>query len=214
LVGVSLVAGWGEGGTVSATRLLVLGAVRLHGEAHGYQVRRTLLSWSADRWANVKPGSIYHALKKLAAEQLLESVRTEETGVGPERTAYRITAAGEDDFFSLLQKAISAVQDPVMLNAALPFITTLDRANAIFLFSTRVKQVRAVAETSRLLLENTLVNEGRPDAKPAHIGEMFRYWSAGTEAELEWLQDLVERLRGGEYTFADDSPTAFGNPQS
>jgi hypothetical protein len=100
-----------------------------------------------------------------------------------------------------------------MLNAALPFLPTLDRANAIFLFTTRIKQVRASAETSRLLLENTLVDEGRPDGKPAHVGEMFRYWSALTEGELEWLQDLVERLRSGAYTFADDSPTAFGNPQ-
>ena len=47
---------------MSATRLLVLGVVRMFGRAHGYQVRRELLTWSADEWANVQPGSIYHAL--------------------------------------------------------------------------------------------------------------------------------------------------------
>jgi DNA-binding PadR family transcriptional regulator len=57
---------------LSATRLLVLGVVRMYGRAHGYQVRRELLTWSADKWANVQPGSIYHALKKMTAEDLLD----------------------------------------------------------------------------------------------------------------------------------------------
>lgn len=50
---------------MSATRLLVLGVVRMYGRAHGYQVRRELLSWSADKWADVQPGSIHHALNLL-----------------------------------------------------------------------------------------------------------------------------------------------------
>jgi hypothetical protein len=40
---------------VTATRLLVLGAVHGLGHAHGYQVRRELLSWRADAWAKVAP---------------------------------------------------------------------------------------------------------------------------------------------------------------
>jgi DNA-binding PadR family transcriptional regulator len=31
---------------------------------HGYDVRRMLLSWRADQWASVNPGSIYHALRR------------------------------------------------------------------------------------------------------------------------------------------------------
>src|ERR1700754_4752848 len=79
------------GGTVSATRLLVLGVVRMHGRAHGYQVRRDLLTWSADKWANVAPGSIYHALKKMAREKLLEEVHEGGEARGPDRTAYQLT---------------------------------------------------------------------------------------------------------------------------
>jgi hypothetical protein len=36
---------------VSATRLLVLGAVRIFQPAHGYLVRRELLSWGVENWA-------------------------------------------------------------------------------------------------------------------------------------------------------------------
>ncbi|OLT29722.1 hypothetical protein BJF83_10045 [Nocardiopsis sp. CNR-923] len=35
---------------MSATRLLVLGVVRMHGRAHGYRVGRELMSWGADAW--------------------------------------------------------------------------------------------------------------------------------------------------------------------
>lgn len=35
---------------MSATRLLVLGGVRRSGRAHGYTVRRELLSWGSDEW--------------------------------------------------------------------------------------------------------------------------------------------------------------------
>ena len=82
---------------MSATRLLVLGVVRMHGSAHGYQVRRELLTWSADKWANVAPGSIYHALKKMTAEDLLEQVEVEPGDAGPDRVAYRLTEDGERD---------------------------------------------------------------------------------------------------------------------
>ncbi|HEY1485636.1 MAG TPA: PadR family transcriptional regulator, partial [Micromonosporaceae bacterium] len=42
--------------------MMILGLVKWMQPVHGYDVRRELLSWSADEWANVAPGSIYHAL--------------------------------------------------------------------------------------------------------------------------------------------------------
>ncbi len=38
---------------MSATRLLVLGVVRMYGQAHGYRVGRELMSWGVEEWANV-----------------------------------------------------------------------------------------------------------------------------------------------------------------
>ena len=48
------------------TPLLLLGVVGILGPVNGYQIRRELLSWQVDKWANVNPGSIYHALGKLS----------------------------------------------------------------------------------------------------------------------------------------------------
>ena len=89
---------------MSATRLLVLGAVRIFQPIHGYDLRRELMSWHADEWANISFGSIYFALKRMTADRLLEEVETGRSGGRPEKTLYRLTAEGEKEFQSLLRE--------------------------------------------------------------------------------------------------------------
>ncbi len=78
--------------------MMILGLVKWMQPVHGYDVRRELLSWHADKWANVAPGSIYHALRKLTEEGLLEEVATEQVGARPARTTYRLTPLGDEEF--------------------------------------------------------------------------------------------------------------------
>src|SRR5581483_1598119 len=78
-------------GTMSATRLLILGVLRLKQPVHGYDVRRELEAWRAERWANIAYGSIYFALNKMAEEGLVEAVGTDQVGRRPARTQYKIT---------------------------------------------------------------------------------------------------------------------------
>ncbi len=81
---------------MSVIRLLVLGAVRQHGRAHGYQVRNDLEYWGAHEWSNAKPGSIYHALKQMAKQGLLHAHEiAPSTAGGPPRTEYEITEKGD-----------------------------------------------------------------------------------------------------------------------
>ena len=68
--------------------MLVLGVVRTFQPVHGYDVRRELVSWHAEEWAQVAPGSIYNALKSLTRDGLLEMVGTDQVGGRPERTTY------------------------------------------------------------------------------------------------------------------------------
>jgi DNA-binding PadR family transcriptional regulator len=185
----------------------------MRGEAHGYQVRQDLLLWAADKWANVKQGSIYHALKKLTAENLLEAVTTEESNLGPDRVVYRITPAGEGDFFYLMNKALGEIDSgPGLFNAALPFITAMDRATLLFLLRARIRQTEGQMATTRHLMDSTIAENPGDLGKPAHIREMFRYWNANVDGVLDWLRDLVKRLEDGEYVFADENPAAFGSP--
>ena len=113
------------------TRLLVLGVVRLFQPVHGYEVRRELITWHASEWASVKPGSIYNALKSLTSDGLLEVVSTDQVGGRPERTTYRLTLAGEDEFRGLLRDAwwkVRPVIDPLM--GAVSFLGMISREEA------------------------------------------------------------------------------------
>ncbi len=158
---------------MSATRLLVLGVVRMYGRAHGYQVRRELLTWSADKWANAAPGSIYHALKKMAKEKLLEEVDTGEDGPGPDRTAYQLTPDGETEFQVLLAKSLSEYDDSAQagynLAAAVTFLTALPRARAIGLLRHRINQMAAGRATVSGVLEH-----GVDWGQPPHVTELYR----------------------------------------
>lgn len=193
---------------MSATRLLVLGVVRMHGSAHGYQVRRELLTWSADKWANVKPGSIYHALKKMAGEGLLAEVAVEPGDAGPERLAYRLTDDGETEFQVLLARALSDPQDPgPELGAGMTFLTTLPRRRAIDLL--RHHLAHAEAELRGAELVGT-----QPDIspKPSHVRELYELWRMHAETGVRWTRGVIEHLEAGEYVMADDPGTAFGLP--
>ena len=192
---------------MSATRLLVLGVVRMFGRAHGYQVRRELLSWSADKWANVQPGSIYHALKKMTAEDLLEKIDVEPGDGGPDRVAYRLSPAGEQEFQVLLSKGLS---DPGASNAelcaAISLMPALPRRNVISLLRQNLIHFEAEERRSRLGLEDDTWN------KPPHVSELFRLWGGIASASREWLTGLITRLEAGEYVMADDPGSAFGSP--
>lgn len=190
---------------MSATRLLVLGVVRIHGQAHGYQVRRDLLSWSADSWANVQPGSIYHALKKMTREGLVEEVTTE-GGAGPERTLYQLTEDGETEFMTLLSRSLSEPERGFeSLNAAMTFLPTLTRDAAIALLALRITRLEGQVASAR-----QVVGADGMLGKPEHVGELFRLWGVTAEAAIGWARDLIDRLKAGRYTMADDSAPHFG----
>lgn len=196
---------------MSATRLLVLGVVRMHGSAHGYQVRRELLTWSADKWANVAPGSIYHALKKMETEKLLEVSSTDTHPGGPDRTAYRLTEDGETEFKHLLAKYLAESDDSTQgafrLAAAVTFLPALPRDKAVTLLRHRLNQLYGQRASAADLLEH-----GTSWGQPEHVTELYRLWLVSIEAQEKWLSALVARLESGDYVMADDDEAAFGTP--
>jgi DNA-binding PadR family transcriptional regulator len=177
---------------VSATRLLILGLVRWNQPVHGYDVRRELLSWNADEWANVSPGSIYHALKKLAEEGMLREVATEQVGSRPARTRYEITERGERVFQELLRQYWWDYEQPVdPFFAAFSFLPVLPRREASTALRHRARTLRTQTEAGRAGIDEGWL--GR--VKPPHVVELFRLWIARAEAEADWcdrVADLVE----------------------
>jgi DNA-binding PadR family transcriptional regulator len=186
----------------STTRLLVLGVVRIFQPVHGYDVRRELISWRAAEWASIQPGSIYNALKTLTRDGYLEVVGTGQVGGRPERTSYRITSAGNDEFRVLLRAEWWNVRPPVdPLMAAVSFLGYLARDEAIAALEHRVAQIHGMVRHVEFAIE---AHDGAES--PFHVREMMRLMNARVVAEVEWARQFIARLRNREYSTADDPP--------
>ena len=189
-------------------RLFVLGALARHGAMYGHQIRRDARVDRTELWSEVRPGSLYGALHRLAAEGLIEPVRTEQSGNLPARTVYAITAEGQRELRTLRAEALTEVglrPDPVDL--ALVMSGDLDGDVLRGYIEDRIRALRSQA------------------AAYAHHGE--RVWPDQTvaddlvaeharlriEAELSWHQLLLDQA--GKLTEATaDSSTASSDAQS
>lgn len=192
---------------MSAIRLLVLGAVRQHGRAHGYQVRNDLEYWGAHEWSNAKPGSIYHALKQMAKQGLLLAHETApSTAGGPPRTEYEITDEGVREYLSLLRAAITSYDQKMdVLSAAVGFIVDLERGEAVALLQKRIAAIEAWRAS---VTEYYTPAEG-PESL-GHIGEIMNLWVHSADAGAEWTRGLIERIEGGAYTFSGEGEPFVG----
>jgi DNA-binding PadR family transcriptional regulator len=182
---------------MSATRLLILGVLHFKQPTYGYEVRRELESWRADKWANIAYGSIYHALNKMAEEGLIETVGEEQVGNRPARVGYVITPAGEDTFQSLLREywwEVKPIVDPFMVAAA--FMPFLPRDEIIAALRSRMAAIEATIEGLEFQA-NQVVDE----FKPPHVADLLRLMAGRAAAEVDWSKKVTEKVEKGELPF-------------
>jgi DNA-binding PadR family transcriptional regulator len=181
--------------------MMILGLVHWMQPVHGYDVRRELLSWSADKWANIQPGSIYHALRKLSEEGLLREVAKEQVGARPARTTYEITDKGTAEFMTLLRHSwwgLEGQADPFM--AAFSFLPALPREEAAAALRNRATQLRAGVEQ----LEAAQKSDWSI-SKPTYVSWMWELTVVRSEAEIAWCERAARRIE-------DNQPYMPGNP--
>jgi DNA-binding PadR family transcriptional regulator len=174
--------------------MMILGLVQWMQPVHGYDVRRELLSWSADKWANVQPGSIYHALRKLSEEGLLREVSTEQVGGRPARTSYEITDKGRAEFQSLLRNGwwnVVAAPDPFM--AAFAFLPGLSREEAAAALRNRASQLRVGVQQLEAATKADWA-----DNKPVYVAWMWELTIVRSEAEIAWCERTAKKIEAGE----------------
>lgn len=170
----------------------MLGVVRLLQPVHGYDVRRMLLSWRADEWANVNPGSIYHALKAATQEGQLRVVSPPRRDTRPGKTAYELTEWGETDLFLLLRQSLANVTSSTLaLRAGLCFLNWLDRDELVSTMRNRAAQLVAAADSTKFIIEGGV--------KPQHVVEHFHLTRIQLLAEAEWAHGFAARLERGDY---------------
>ena len=174
------------------TRMLLLGAVALFEPVNGYQIRRELLSWQVDRWANVNPGSIYGGLNTLTRQGHL--VRHQLVDGGREVSVYELTDSGRTELEGLVVRALETVDayDRAAFTVAFSQLPLLDRAQVLRSLTARRTSLQ---ETVRELAS------AEPGSAPPHAMRGMVLWLDLATAELAWLREVIEDVRSGALRF-------------
>ena len=188
---------------MSSTRTLILGAIGIHQPVHGYVVRRELSRWHADEWARLNPGSVYNAMRTLERQGLIEAAIAPDQARGPQRTSYRLTPSGREEFLSLVRNGLEvpAPNQADVLHAALCFIWALSRAEVVPLLQRRINMIEVQRRQAITELDSVLLDPGRPD----HVAELINVREMRLEGELAWTHSLIARISQGAYVFAGES---------
>ena len=161
---------------MSSIRIFILDALSTNGPMHGHQLRLLAEKEHVQEWTDITVGALYGAIKRLAAEELIEEVRSERSGAYPERLVYAITEAGRISLGVIRQDALREIvikPDPFDLAMSRLDPTKLDSLDAL---------LRARLARLRAQLENYI----------AHTASIKQYLSV---SESIVMQHMTERLR-------------------
>jgi DNA-binding PadR family transcriptional regulator len=176
-------------------RLALFGVLE-RGPASGYEVRSAMKRWHMDWWADVQPGSIYSALKKMEADGFVRLKDEGRNGNRPAHRIYEMTAAGQEEFRRLLRDAwrrVSRVSRPIDL--AVSFYDVLSRDEIVELLEARLEDLVALVE----LFDPMRPPETASDAQFAVITDLLDHERRLTEGEIDWTRSLLERMKGSAY---------------
>jgi DNA-binding PadR family transcriptional regulator len=182
---------------MNLTRLVALGLLADRGARHGHQLRRDVEVMNADEWAGAGAGSLHRELRQMAAEGLIEAIRTERVGRRPERTIYQITNEGRRELAVLRDRAIGRIQPGTdAVAVGLIFAGLGDRAALAGLLALHRSAVEA--ELERLALDRQRgMREGflQPAVSPLQAAA-FRRSELRMQAELAWHRECDELVAG------------------
>jgi DNA-binding PadR family transcriptional regulator len=161
---------------------------------HRYEIATTIREQGKDDDMNVKWGSLYTVVQNLQRHGLVEVVGTDRQGARPERTIYRITAAGRRELVDWARELVATpVTEHPSFAAGLSVLSAVPPAEAIVLLESRLDRLeRGITERRRAL-------SGYTEQVPRLFLVEDEYGIAMQEAEAAWLRSLLDELRTGRF---------------
>lgn len=174
---------------MSSIRLFILGTLSASGPLHGHQIRQQAQNDRTETWTDIRVGSVYGALKRLASEDLIREVRTEKVGNRPERTVYEITPEGRRSLAAIHETALREIDhhyDPFDL--ALAQSRGVPEEHLAQIIDNRLGALRVQLATQRQAAEHAepYVNEAER--------LVIQHLITRTEAEIRWHTEVAARL--------------------
>ncbi len=177
-----------------SVRLVILG---LLGERplYGYEIKQIIEQYMGD-WTSIAFGSIYFALDKLSEEGFVEKVAVEQAGHRPSRSVYKITGAGRSEFMRLLRATWVDVERAYFsLDICLFFFRALPLEDVKGYLQGRVAAMHATLE---YLHQHRTEQLAKADI-PRLAEGIFDHTVFHVQAELSWLENLLQKIEVGEY---------------
>lgn len=174
-------------------RLVILGLLRER-PLYGYEIKQIIEEHMSD-WTSIAFGSIYFALDKLAEEKFVEKVEVEQKGKRPSRSVYQITDAGREEFLRLLRESWQQFErEYYPLDICLFFLDSLPITEVTNYLKTRKEALRLALEYVQGHRKEQLAF---PEVPPL-AAAIFDHTIVHTQAELQWVTDLLKKLEKDE----------------
>ena len=177
------------------TSLIVLGLLIKMGAMSGYDIQMVMENSQTDKWAYVKPASIYYALKKLEEKGFVYLDGIETTG-HRSKAVYSVTDSGKVEYRRLIKLGMeeSSVIFPATLYSSLTFIDDIPATEAIIEID---KQLIKVNETYTDM-KNIEALKREANAYPTNVEIIFVNMFAQCEIQINTLKQLKEHLMSDE----------------
>lgn len=178
---------------MSIVRLVVLGTLDQLGQASGYDITQFLARKMIDRWTDIKPASIYHALRQLEKEGAIRALMQTRNGLYPEKTLYTPTDAGRE------------LQDRLQEQAFLGLFPLYLGFKVALKFNTRRSpdEIRQLAERAVARIDGQLAAMDAYLATLEYASPQYEYDAFFIDhdrqlllAERSWIQEAVRRGPG------------------
>ena len=177
---------------------------------HPYEMQRLIRERHKEDFLDLKRGSLYHAIERLAKAGFIEEVGVSREGRRPERTTYRLTEAGETEVLDWLRDLLARpVRETSSFVAAMSFVGHLTPDEAADQLTIRARQLQCGIVAIGAVLENLTPQIGRVPLLEAEYALAMR------KAELDWVSQLLDELRSGKLAWrkgASGCPGGAGPP--
>jgi len=172
-------------------KLIVLG-ILMEGEKHPYEIGQIVKERDMDRYIKFQKGSLYYAVEQLEKQGLIEVADTVREGKRPDRTVYRITDLGKDEFHNLLLKQYGNMNyfyDPIF--AALAFTCHGDPAEVLTALQKRVRDQEMRVSILQRVYENHI-----PEVRRVNLYILAAALEQA-RTQLKWMQRLYQDALDG-----------------
>jgi DNA-binding PadR family transcriptional regulator len=160
---------------------------------HPYEMATTLRERGKDQSIKLNYGSLYTVVEALQQHGLIVAQETEREGRRPERTVYRLTAAGRMELIDWISELLSRpTKEFTRFEAGLSLLGVLPPEDIAALLTQRCRALELEIAQGRSLLQ--LVQQ--QGLQRLHVIEN-EYQLAMREAELTWVRTLVDEIRSG-----------------